>query len=246
MVDGILDLLAAIIVMGIVLAIAFGFILPLSDTNLMLYDSSYNDKAMMSETIINDVEKFTNDSIKKYTYEEMVLLLSVQDNRMDAPKTLNIRNMSTSMNLWDVSNISYNNLDLNEKFGSDGVLSAIAMGGENHGGYVENEYRPSGRINVGNILFTSDYPQLVTENIANYMNESGIGGKVNDDEYYITYLYAIPDDMKIVKNNPTLQANFDDKDTYMVQSVKYNSEELYYNQFLKPIKESLSASTAGK
>lgn len=246
MVDGILDLLTAILVLGVVLAIAFGFILPLSNNDLMQYNSSYNDKAMMSETTIYDPESFTSESIKKYSYEEMVLLLAVQDNRMDAPKTLNIRNMSTSMNLWDVSNISYNNLDLNKKFGSDGVLSAIAMGGENHGAIVEGSFKSPSKENVGNILFTSDYTQLVTDNIAEYMNQSGIGGGAHNDEYYITYLYAIPDDMKVVKNNPNLQANFDDKETYMVQSVEKKSEEEYYNHFIKPIKESLSASNAGK
>lgn len=246
MVDGILDLLTAILVLGVVLAIAFGFILPLSNNDLMQYNSSYNDKAMMSETTIYDPESFTSESIKKYSYEEMVLLLAVQDNRMDKPKTLNIRNMATKIPLYDVTNRAYNLADLNDYTGKDDVITAISMGGENHGGLVEGSFAKPSEKNVGNILFTSDFSQLITDNIAEYMNQSGIGGGAHDDEYYITYLYAIPDDMKIVKNNSNLQANFDDKETYMVQSVKNKSEELYYNQIIKPIKENLSASNAGK
>ena len=263
MVDGILDLLTAILVLGVVLAIAFGFILPLSNNDLMQYNSSYNDKAMMSETTIYDPESFTSESIKKYSYEEMVLLLAVQDNRMDEPKTLNLRNMIKFIDLSVYDNMSNNLLDINNIYNLDYVANAIAMGGENHGAIVEGSFKSPSKENVGNILFTSDYTQLVTDNIADYMNQEDILKKpkpddpiaikkyksyndAKNDEYYITYLYAIPDDMRIVKNNQNLQANFDDKDTYMVQSVNKDSEEKYYNHFIKPIKESLNASNAGK
>lgn len=267
MVDGILDLLTAILVLGVVLAIAFGFILPLSNNDLMQYNSSYNDKAMMSETTIYDPESFTSESIKKYSYEEMVLLLAVQDNRMDEPKTLNLRNMINFIDLSVYDNMSNNLLNINNIYHLDYVANAIAMGGENHGAIVEGSFKSPSKENVGNILFTSDYTQLVTDNIADYMNQEGILKepkdpndpdysiakekydsyiKTKNDEYYITYLYAIPDDMKVVKNNPNLQANFDDKETYMVQSVEKKSEEEYYNHFIKPIKETLNASNSGK
>ena len=107
MTDGVLDLLTAILVLGVVVAICFGFILPLTDSQYMGYDSQYEDKGAMNALLDNGMID-TNDSTitrRMYTYEEMLLLLSVQDARMESPKVINIRNLMTSS---DMSYSGYN------------------------------------------------------------------------------------------------------------------------------------------
>lgn len=101
MTDGILDLLTAVLVLGVVVAICFGFILPLTDSDYMDFDSQYQDKGAMSATIdyaASDSED-TAFTHRMYTYEELLLLLSVQDSRMEEPKSVNIRNLMTSVDL---------------------------------------------------------------------------------------------------------------------------------------------------
>lgn len=100
MLDGVLDLLSAILVMGIVFAIAFGFILPLNNAEFMQFDSKYEDKGAMSNVIdYGDSAEFEKVTKRLYTYEELMLLLSVQDSKMAEPKSINIRNLVTTVDL---------------------------------------------------------------------------------------------------------------------------------------------------
>ena len=111
MTDGILDLLAAILVLGIVLAIAFGFIIPLTSNDLMQYDTKYEDKAILNDiTDYSDSDNFDGISRRMYSYEELVLLFAVQDNRMEEPKEISLRNLVTEK---DLSNKSFNKTNLN-------------------------------------------------------------------------------------------------------------------------------------
>lgn len=101
MTDGVLDLLAAILVLGVVVAICFGFILPLTDSDYMGYEGQYQDKGAMNTAVdlaFQDSEDLTA-FCRMYTYEEMLLLLSVQDARMESPKIINIRNLMTSADM---------------------------------------------------------------------------------------------------------------------------------------------------
>lgn len=100
MLDGILDLLAAILVMGIVFVIAFSFILPLTNAEFMQLDSGYEDKGAMTNVLdYADSEEFEKVTKRMYTYEELMLLLSVQDSKMAEPKAINMRNLVTSVDL---------------------------------------------------------------------------------------------------------------------------------------------------
>lgn len=100
MTDGVLDLLTAILVLGIVVAIAFSFIVPLVDTEYMDFDNQYYDKAELNPIIdYGDPEK--NDTLTKrmYTYEELMLLLSIQDDHLPNPRVINLRNLITNEDL---------------------------------------------------------------------------------------------------------------------------------------------------
>lgn len=100
MLDGILDLLSAILVMGIVFAIAFSFILPLTNIEFMQFDSKYEDKGAMTNMMdYGDKDEFEKVTKRLYTYEELLLLLSVQDSKMAEPKNINLRNLITSVDL---------------------------------------------------------------------------------------------------------------------------------------------------
>lgn len=121
MTDGILDLLTAILVLGVVVAICFGFILPLTDSQYMGYDSQYEDKGAMSALLDNGMINTSDSNITRrmYTYEEMLLLLSVQDARMESPKVINIRNLMTSS---DMSYSGYNTA----KYPGSGKTNALS------------------------------------------------------------------------------------------------------------------------
>lgn len=101
MTDGVLDLLTAILVLGVVVAICFGFVLPLTNPEYMKFDKDYQDKGAMSATIDYSSIDATDISVtqRMYTYEEMILMLSVQDARMDSSKAFNLRNLVTSQDL---------------------------------------------------------------------------------------------------------------------------------------------------
>lgn len=121
MTDGILDLLTAILVLGVVVAICFGFILPLTDSQYMGYDSQYEDKGAMNALLDNGMINTSDSAITRrmYTYEEMLMLLSVQDARMESPKVINIRNLMTSS---DMSYSGYNTA----KYPGSGKTNALS------------------------------------------------------------------------------------------------------------------------
>lgn len=125
MTDGITDLLLGILIMGIVIAVAFAFIIPLTNTDLLQFGSNYEDKAVttnistLSENllidknaplsymkkydssesegfayIIEDTEDIYYHLERVYTFQELMLLLAIQDDTMTQPNTLNLRNMA--------------------------------------------------------------------------------------------------------------------------------------------------------
>lgn len=121
MTEGMTDLLLGILVMGIVVAVAFGFIIPLTNSDVMSYDTEYLDKSVTENNLVNS-EKYLidvqgEDSYRKkydvdgfmyikektddiyytleraYTYEELMLLLAVQDDSMPTPNVISARNL---------------------------------------------------------------------------------------------------------------------------------------------------------
>ncbi len=88
MTDGVLDLLAMILVLAIVVAIGFGLILPLMGVELMGYDENLSDKSIVSESA-TDYELFTK---KDFSAEELVLITQVQDEGMPLPRAFSVGN----------------------------------------------------------------------------------------------------------------------------------------------------------
>lgn len=88
MTDGILDLLSMILVLAIVVAIGFGLILPLVDTELMGYNEDINDKSIIVESKNN----YTVGEKAGLSAEELVLISQVQDEGMPKPRTFSINN----------------------------------------------------------------------------------------------------------------------------------------------------------
>ena len=146
MIDGILDLLTAILIMGIVVAVAFGFILPLTNDDLMQYSSNYQDKGVVAQLDdYSNPDVLTGMDKRLYTYEEMILLLYVQDDSMEEPKALNFRNMvygnpySNNANLrqdkFNLSNLNAlpDTLSVAERTNmvNDGIFQGILYYGEN-------------------------------------------------------------------------------------------------------------------
>lgn len=86
MTDGILDLLAMILVLAIVVAIGFGLILPLMNTELMGYNDNITDKSIITES------KNTYDvgTKKDLSAAELVLITQVQDEGMPKPRAFSI------------------------------------------------------------------------------------------------------------------------------------------------------------
>lgn len=100
MTDGMLDLLSAVLVLGIVVSIAFGFILPLVDNNYMNFDAQYEDKGALNNIIdYGNPDEYENLTKRMYTYEELMLLLAVQDSKMSGSNTINFRNLITTVDL---------------------------------------------------------------------------------------------------------------------------------------------------
>ena len=95
MVDGILDLLTAILVLGIVVAIAFGFIIPLVNGDVMQYDADYEDKAVLNNVVeYDDLDTYEDVLQRKYTYPELVLFMYVQDTRMGEPNKIDLKGVN--------------------------------------------------------------------------------------------------------------------------------------------------------
>lgn len=194
MVDGVLDLLTAILILGIVLSIAFGFILPLTRTEVMQYDTQYTDKGAIYETGREGLYTGYEDTIgvdaelpdtRYYTYEELMLLIDIQDDRLESPTVLSIRNLAgtvgnnatASSNISDVylgvnpdktKEVVQRNIDngdslnyLFEKADIDSFFRALLMSADNHG-YVDVEgdyqvgYGNQGFITLGTGVFKEE------------------------------------------------------------------------------------------
>ncbi len=92
MIDGILDLLIAILVLAIVLGFAFGLILPLVDNDMMKYDESITDKAVL-ETIKEYDDFAIGNQVPlqpTMTAQEIILMTQVQDTNMPKPRAYKI------------------------------------------------------------------------------------------------------------------------------------------------------------
>ena len=229
MTDGILDLLAAILVLGIVLAIAFGFIIPLTSNDLMQYDTKYEDKAILNDiTDYSDSDNFDGISRRMYSYEELVLLFAVQDNRMEEPKEISLRNLITFDNMYLSK---YNKFDCNTpKNTSDGdgskpdiILQTIRFYGKHKRDLVFPEnYANSDFASEeysGVIRITDDYP-LVVDEMALVLTKSDLAtdSKLSDSEkrYFITYQYAIPSDAKYLDGHDEYKRKYFDEPYYVV------------------------------
>ncbi len=135
MIDGILDLLTAILVLGIVVAIAFGFILPLANPEYMDFDIQYYDKGELNN-IMDYSDPSQNDKLTKrmYTYEELLMLLNIQDDHLPNPRVLNARNLITNE---DLSYSGYNGTS--GKGASNGRVNLNDLYNNKYAMYVSDE-----------------------------------------------------------------------------------------------------------
>ena len=216
MTDGILDLLAAILVLGIVLAIAFGFIIPLTSNDLMQYDTKYEDKAILNDiTDYSDSDNFDGISRRMYSYEELVLLFAVQDNRMEEPKEISLRNLVTEK---DLSNKSFNKTNLNTMASTDKILQTIQYFGKNKMDMVFLTY--PNIPNTGAIRITDDFP-LTVDDMCAFLTRSSLATKStladSEKRYFITYQFAIPSDAKYLDGKEDYQRIYFADTCYVVQ-----------------------------
>lgn len=280
MTDGIFDLLTAILVLGIVVAIAFGFILPLMDGVDLYLDSSNTDKSMGNvsttyETLNNisdaDLEAqedmgiyysdFVAESVynvetrKRYSYEELVLLLAVQDSRMDEPKGLNVRNLIANGILMGNT---YNQCNLNElgqhidmAFKGDKVLQTAKYYSKNPTDLITENYSIApDEKNVGTLDFSGDYLADINAvcrimSVSDLAAENALVLKKRPKDYFIEYHFAIPDDNEFLVDlgDSSYLKNWDDEHFYMVHvdkdisSVDKNKDTLYiYRKYLTEVK----------
>lgn len=280
MTDGIFDLLTAILVLGIVVAIAFGFILPLVDGDNLYLDSSYTDKGIGSvstnyETLYNisdeDLEAqedmgiyysdFVAESVynvetrKRYSYEELVLLLAVQDSRMDAPKGLNVRNLIANGilmgNTYNQSNINEIGVNTNILFKGDKVLQTAKYYSKNPTDLITENYSTEpDKKNVGTLDFSGDYLADINAvcrimSVSNLATENALILKDRPKDYFIEYHFAIPDDNEflVALGDSRYLKNWDDEHLYMVHvdndisNVDKNKDTLYiYRKYLTEVK----------
>lgn len=274
MMDGILDLLSAILILAIVVAIAFGFILPLAEGDYLYLDSSYNDKAIGSVSGNYEVDKnisnadlqaqkdmgiYYSDFVaenrygvetrKRYSYDELVLLLAVQDSRMDDPKGLNIRNLVKNGVL--IGN-TYNQSNLNEVIMTgDKALQTAKYYSINNTDLITGNYSTDPtKKNVGTLDFSGDYLGDINDvcrimSISDLASDNAIDLKEKPKNYFIEYHFAVPDDNKYVKKigNSNYLKNWDDEEMYMVHVdndfgvVNKNKDTLYiYRKYLTEVK----------
>ena len=194
MIDGVLDLLSAILVLGIVVAVAFGFIIPLTDADLMLYDDVYQDKGIVNAVPdYSDPDTLSQLNKRLYTYEELVLLLYVQDDKMEEPRGINFRNTLIGRPSID-SPVSYgyslikkekddvdtfNKININEL---PNYITALGGGYQAVKYYAENntdinlDKCPPDKDNVGKFDVSGDFFTRMTGQfgIAVYMSKSGL------------------------------------------------------------------------
>lgn len=262
MVDGILDLLTGILVLGVVLAIAFTFMFSLLREDVMQYESQYQDKAIMSELAYQD-DFITNstESVKKYSYEELMLLLAVQDDRMESPKKINIRNLLSNptekIGIWNIELSELRNINLNTFNDANyvynpNVLTAITHYADNHkthlGGNIW-EITTTDQ-NVGTITLSSQYGDNIDMMLDELVHLNNSLGYQKEKYYYITYHYEIPNDLKIVSENSNYQVNFDEESLYMIhvynENIGLDTKDIYEENILNPIKEELTQDNSGK
>lgn len=274
MIDGVLDLLSAILILAIVVAIAFGFILPLAEGDYLYLDSSYSDKGIgivsgnyEVETNISNADlqaqkemgiyysdfvaenRYKVETRKRYSYDELVLLLAVQDSRMDDPKGLNVRNL---VNNGVLIGNSYNQSNLNEVLiTGDKVLQTAKYYSKNNTDLVTGNYSiEPNKENVGTLDFSGDYMGDVNAvcrimSISNLASDNAIDLKNKPKNYFIEYHFAVPDDNEYVEDigNSNYLKNWDDEDMYMVHVdkdfgvVDKNKDTLYiYRKYLTEVK----------
>lgn len=255
MVDGVFDVLAAVMVMGIVFSIAFGFILPLTKTEYMQYDTQYEDKAILGDiTDYSDPANFKDR--RMYSYEEIVLLMAVQNNKMPNPKGISVRHLITEEGFLNLDNTSYDNADINYKPSSftepalryDGVLAAAQLYGENHYIYIPGEgyFPPNDKKlkNIGIIRMTEDY-EINVDEMCLVLTKSNLSIKTvkngqklinSAKKYYITYQYSIPKNLastKLIYHEPI----------YVIQRKDASKDTLQTSEtFLAGIRASAKAS----
>ena len=274
MIDGVLDLLSAILILAIVVAIAFGFILPLAEGDYLYLDSSYSDKGIgivsgnyEVETNISNADlqaqkemgiyysdfvaenRYNVETRKRYSYDELVLLLAVQDSRMDDPKGLNVRNL---VNNGVLIGNSYNQSNLNEVLiTGDKVLQTAKYYSKNNTDLVTGNYSiEPDKENVGTLDFSGDYMGDVNAvcrimSISDLASDNAIDLKNKPKNYFIEYHFAVPDDNEYVEDigNSNYLKNWDDEEMYMVHVdkdfgvVDKNKDTLYiYRKYLTEVK----------
>ena len=274
MIDGVLDLLSAILILAIVVAIAFGFILPLAGGDYLYLDSSYNDKAIGSVSGNYEVDKnisnadlqaqkemgiYYSDFVaenrygvetrKRYSYDELVLLLAVQDSRMDDPKGLNIRNLVKNGVL--IGN-TYNQSNLNEVIiTGDKALQTAKYYSINNTDLITGNYSTDPeKKNVGTLDFSGDYLGDINDvcrimSISDLASDNAIDLKEKPKNYFIEYHFSVPDDNEYVKkiDDSNYLKNWDDEEMYMVHVdndfgvVDKNKDTLYiYRKYLTEVK----------
>lgn len=249
MLDGILDLLSSILVLGVVVAIAFGFIVPLVSDDVMQYSEIYEDKALVGNVInYDDPEMFDDINKRYYTYPELVMVMAVQTGRMEDPKAINLRDLVEKTQMYTAAN---DNTDIN----TDNGIRDNANG---YMGYSLYVFAENGRgtdalggtgdkPNVGTVKFTETYP-LEVDNFASLLSkrtnvrvvvdgnslleenilvheEGDNAGKIAGRRYYLKYHYALPDDNTSIVN-AGYDATFDDEEMYMVHIYDENDTKI--------------------
>lgn len=219
MVDGIFDLVTAILVLGIVIAIALGFILPLTGDEVMQYSTAKEDKAMVNYAIdYSNSEILDSITRRYYTYPELVLLMTVQDSRMESPKGINLRDLSELENLYLLNTPTLRNRNINDyrnnakvqniDWGSKYPVSyALYIYGENGRGTDPMGGIDNSKINLGTIKFTETYP-LDVDGLCKLLSARV---EVPNEKFYISYHYSTKGKI----------GNFDSEPLYMVH--KYTS-----------------------
>lgn len=179
MLDGILDLLSSILVLGVVVAIAFGFIVPLVGEDVMQYSEIYEDKALVGNVInYDDPEMFDTINKRYYSYPELVMVMAVQTSRMEDPKAINLRDLVEGTQMYTASN---DNTDIN-------IDNGIRENANGYMGYSLYVFAENGRgtdalggtgdkPNVGTVKFTETYP-LEVDNFASLLSKRNLLGTV--------------------------------------------------------------------
>lgn len=109
MVDGMLDIVAVVLILGIVFSVGFGVVIPLMDIEFMGYNDKIEDKSttgvvkgydlntLLEAEKINNPTGYKNSDIykmipkkKELTAPEVILTTQIQDFGMSSPKKIKI------------------------------------------------------------------------------------------------------------------------------------------------------------